>query len=157
MVGAAAAIVGVLMVAREPDPEWRAAGRASVGLAALAALGTGVFFWLLDLSAGPEPAWTIVVARAGGVAMLLVAAAWVRPSMAIPRDMAPALIAIGVCDVTANSLFVVATNHGLLSLVAVAGSMYSAVTVLLARVVLARAPGALPAARDRDRRSPASR
>ena len=48
MVGAAAAIVGVLMVARESDPEWRAAGRASVGLAALAALGTGVFFWLLD-------------------------------------------------------------------------------------------------------------
>ena len=68
--------------------------------------------------------------------MLLFAAAWLRPSMAIPRDMAPALIAIGVCDVTANSLFVVATNHGLLSLVAVAGSMYSAVTVLLARAVL---------------------
>jgi drug/metabolite transporter (DMT)-like permease len=30
----------------------------------------------------------------------------------------------------------VATNHGLLSLVAVAGSLYSAVTVLLARFVL---------------------
>lgn len=134
--GAVAAIVGVLLVARESDPEWRAAGRASIGLAALAALGTGVFFWLLDLSAGPEPAWTIVVARVGGVVVLIAAAAWLRPSMAIPGDMVPSLIAIGVCDVTANSLFVVATNHGLLSLVAVAGSMYSAVTVLLARAVL---------------------
>jgi uncharacterized membrane protein len=38
--------------------------------------------------------------------------------------------------VLANSLFAVATNHGLLSLVAVAGSLYSAVTVLLARFVL---------------------
>jgi drug/metabolite transporter (DMT)-like permease len=38
--------------------------------------------------------------------------------------------------VTANSLFAVATNHGLLSLVSVAGSLYSAVTVLLARLVL---------------------
>ena len=48
----------------------------------------------------------------------------------------PALLAIGFFDVLANSLFAVATNHGLLSLVAVAGSLYSAVTVLLARFVL---------------------
>jgi drug/metabolite transporter (DMT)-like permease len=136
MTGAVLAIAGVVVVAREPDPEWRAAGRASVGLAGFAALGFGTFFWLLDLSAGPEPAWTIVLARAAGVVTLLVAAAFARPSMRIPREMAPALVAIGVCDVTANSLFAVATNHGLLSLVAVAGSMYGAVTVLLARVVL---------------------
>ena len=60
----------------------------------------------------------------------------VRPSMRIERNMAPALVAIGVLDATANTLFAVATNHGLLALVAVAGSMYSAVTVLLARFVL---------------------
>jgi len=136
MVGSVAAIVGVVLVAREPDPEWRAAGRAAVGLAGLAALGFGTFFWLLDASSGPEPAWTIVAVRLAGVVTLLVAAIRVRPSMAIPREMLPALLAIGVCDVTANSLFAVATNHGLLSLVAVAGSMYGAVTVLLARVVL---------------------
>jgi drug/metabolite transporter (DMT)-like permease len=48
----------------------------------------------------------------------------------------PTLVVIGVCDVAANSLFAIATNHGLLSLVAVAGSLYAAVTVLLARFVL---------------------
>ena len=72
--------------------------------------------------------------------------------MAIPGDMVPSLIAIGVCDVTANSLFVVATNHGLFSLVAVAGSMYSAVTVLLARAVLGEHLARVAAGRDR--RSP---
>jgi len=46
------------------------------------------------------------------------------------------LLVIGCFDVLANSLFALATNHGLLSLVAVAGSLYSAVTVLLARFVL---------------------
>jgi drug/metabolite transporter (DMT)-like permease len=56
--------------------------------------------------------------------------------MQIEQGMVPALVAIGVLDITANSLFAVATSHGLLSLVAVAGSMYSAVTVLLARFVL---------------------
>jgi hypothetical protein len=38
--------------------------------------------------------------------------------------------------VLANSMYALATTHGLLPLVAVAGSMYSAVTVLLARFVL---------------------
>ena len=134
--GAVAAIVGVVLVAREPDPEWRAAGRASIGLAALAALGFGTFFLGLDAAAGDEPAWTVVVARVGGVATLLVAAAAMRPSMAIPSELWPALLAIGFCDVLANSLFAVATNHGLLALVGVVGSLYSAVTVLLARVFL---------------------
>ena len=135
-VGAVAGIVGVVLVSREPDPEWRAAGRLSIGLAALAALGFGTFFLGLDLSSGPSPAWTIVAARTGGVVTLLVAAAIVRPSMHIERELLPSLVAIGLFDVTANSLFAVATNHGLLSLVAVAGSLYSAVTVLLARFVL---------------------
>jgi drug/metabolite transporter (DMT)-like permease len=130
--GAAAAIVGVVLV----DPEWRSAGRASVGLAALAALGFGTFFLALDASAGDEPAWTIVAARVGGVTTLLVAAAAARPSLAIPRELWPSLLAIGCFDIAANSLFAVATNHGLLSLVAVAGSLYSAVTILLARVFL---------------------
>jgi drug/metabolite transporter (DMT)-like permease len=134
--GAAVAIPGVVLAAREPDPEWRAAGRAAVGLAALAAIGFGTFFLLLDLASGEEPAWTVVAARIGGVSALLVAAAAIRPSMRIPVSMAPALMAIGTCDVLANSLFAAATNHGLLALVAVAGSLYGAVTVLLARVVL---------------------
>ena len=136
VVGAAAGIAGVVLVAWEPDPEWRSAGRVAIGLAALAALGFGIFFLGLAAASGPRPAWTIVVARAGGVATLGVAAAFVRPSMRIEPALVPSLVAIGVFDVTANSLFAVATNHGLLSLVAVAGSLYSAVTVLLARFVL---------------------
>jgi drug/metabolite transporter (DMT)-like permease len=137
LVGAAAAIGGVVMVAREPDPEWHAASRTSIGLAALAAAGFGAFFLLLDLSAsGDAPAWTVVAARVGGVTTLLLAAAVIRPSMRIPGDMWPALFVIGCCDIAANSLFAFATDHGLLALVAVAGSLYSAVTVLLARVFL---------------------
>jgi drug/metabolite transporter (DMT)-like permease len=136
IVGVALAVPGVVLVAREADPEWRAASRGSLGLAALAAVGFGVFFLLLDASSGDEPAWTIVAARLGGVTVLVAAAAAVRPSLAIPRSIAPALLAIGFCDVLANSLFAVATNHGLLSLVSVAGSLYGAVAVVLAWFVL---------------------
>lgn len=134
--GAAVAVAGALLVAREPDPEWRSANARAVGLAALAALGFGTFFWFLDLASPPNPAWTIVAARAGGVALLVIAAARVRPQLPLDRKRLPALAVIGVCDVLANSLFALATNHGLLSLVSVAGSMYAVVTVLLARFVL---------------------
>jgi drug/metabolite transporter (DMT)-like permease len=135
-VGAAAALGGVVLVAREPDPEWRMAGRAAVGLAAIAALGFGAFFLGLADTAPDRPAWTVVAARAGGVATLMVAAARMRPSMRFERSLWPLLLGIGFLDIVANSLYTVATNHGLLPLVAVAGSLYSAVTVLLAAVVL---------------------
>jgi drug/metabolite transporter (DMT)-like permease len=157
-IGAVAAFTGAVLVAREPnrlrapsapvdaavgakapqrtDPDGRHGTTASVGLAALAGLGFGLFFWGLDLSSPPNPAWTIVAARVGSVMTLLVAWAIVRPPMPSDRSMLPALVLIGFCDVAANSLFALATNHGLLSLVSVAGAMYSAVTVLLARFIL---------------------
>ncbi len=136
--GAALTIGGVLLVAREPDPEWRRANRASVGLAALAALGFGVFILAIDEAASYSTSWSIVAARVGGVSLLIVAALALRPKIPRARGrVLGALLVIGVFDVAANSLFAVATTEGLLPLVAVAGSMYSAVTVLLARVFLA--------------------
>jgi drug/metabolite transporter (DMT)-like permease len=136
-VGAAVAIPAVVVVAREPDPEWRAASRNSIGLAALAALGFGVFFLLIDEVAESDPAWTIAAARAGGVTVLGVAALHARPKLPRARGrVLVALAAIGLLDVSANSLYAVATTHGILPLVAVGASLYSVVTVLLARFVL---------------------
>ena len=43
---------------------------------------------------------------------------------------------IGVLDLGANGLFALATTEGLLSVVAVLGSLYPAITVVLARFVL---------------------
>lgn len=134
--GAIAAITGVVMVAREPGGELRGVNRTSLVLAVLSAFGFGAFFLLLSLASHPNPAWTVVVARLSSVALLCLAALVVRPSMVVPRRLLPALLVMGVFDVTANSLFAIATNHGLLSLVGVSSSLYSAVTVLLAWFVL---------------------
>jgi drug/metabolite transporter (DMT)-like permease len=135
--GAAVAIAGVLLAAREPDPEWREASRASIGLAALAALGFGTFFLAIDEAAAEDPIWTIVAARIGGVTLLTLAVLRFRPRFPQARGSVLALLlTIGLFDVLANSLYAVATTHGILPLVAVAGSLYSAVTVVLARVFL---------------------
>jgi drug/metabolite transporter (DMT)-like permease len=136
-VGAAVAIAAVVLVSREPDPEWRRANRTAVGFGALAALGFGVFLLLIDRAAETDPVWAVAAARAGGVTLLAAAALHVRPSLPPARGaVLGALLAIGFFDILANSLFAVASTQGILPLVSVAGSLYAAVTVLLARVFL---------------------
>jgi drug/metabolite transporter (DMT)-like permease len=50
------------------------------------------------------------------------------------------LIAIGTLDIGANAMFAIAATQGLVSLVAVLGSLYPLTTVLLAAVVLRERP-----------------
>jgi drug/metabolite transporter (DMT)-like permease len=142
--GMAAALAGVILASRESEPaedlgaEHRAAGRAAVGLALVAALGFGTFFVGVDrASATAEVPWVIVISRSCSLVLVLIAALVARPRL--PRDAGSvgALAIIGVLDLGANGLFAIATTEGLLSVVAVLGSLYPAVTVVLARFVLA--------------------
>jgi drug/metabolite transporter (DMT)-like permease len=144
VVGMAAALVGVILASRECEPaedlgdEHRAAGRAAIGLAFVAAAGFGTFFVGVDrASATAEVPWVIVVSRSCSLVLVLIAALVARPRL--PRDAGSigALAVIGVLDLGANGLFAIATTEGLLSVVAVLGSLYPAVTVVLARLVLA--------------------
>jgi len=142
--GTALAIVGVLLVARETDPEWRQANRHAIGLAAVAALGFGIFLLLIDRAASQDPAWAVAAARSGGTGLLLVGALYMRPGLPRARGASlAALLAIGFFDILANSLYAVASTHGLLPLVSVAASLYAAVTVVLARFILGERLGAL--------------
>ena len=142
--GMVAALLGVILASRESEPAedlgagHRDAGRAAVGLALVAAAGFGTFFVGVDrASATAEVPWVIVVSRSCSLMLVLIAALVARP--ALPRDggSLAALAMIGVLDLGANGLFAFATTEGLLSVVAVLGSLYPAVTVVLARVVLA--------------------
>jgi drug/metabolite transporter (DMT)-like permease len=83
-----------------------------------------------------DVAWVLLAARSADVAVLLVACSFLRPPL--PRDGSSLLAigAIGVLDLLANLLFVLATSRGLLSVVGVLGSLYPVVTVILARIVL---------------------
>jgi drug/metabolite transporter (DMT)-like permease len=135
--GAVIAIGAVILVSREPDPEWREANRAAIGFAALAALGFGVFLLLIDRAAETDPVWAVAAARTGGVVLLAAATIAARP--AVPSGggrVLLALLAIGFFDILANTLFALASTEGILPLVSVAASLYAAVTVLLARVFL---------------------
>ena len=137
--GIVVAMGGIILAAREPaDVAPGLALRASLALAGLAALGFGTFFVLIDRATelGGAP-WSLLLVRVGEVALLGGLALATRPAMPSGvRDAAP-LLGIGVLDFSATAFFALATEQGLLSVVSVVGSLYPAVTVVLARVVLA--------------------
>jgi drug/metabolite transporter (DMT)-like permease len=133
------AMVGIVLAAREPGSAVPSrAVRASLGLALLAALGFGSFFVLIDAATedGGAP-WSLLLVRVGEALLLGAAALVARPRMpASLRDASPLLL-VGALDYLATALFALATEQGLLSVVSVVGSLYPAVTVVLARIVLA--------------------
>jgi drug/metabolite transporter (DMT)-like permease len=140
LAGIAAAVIGVALASREPDEApagTRSPARTSVLLALIAAAGFGTFFVTLRSSARASVIWALFVARGVDVAVLLAAAAIVRPAPPL-RDarVLAALVAIGFLDLGANGLYALATRHGLLSVVSVASSLYPLATVVLARVLL---------------------
>jgi drug/metabolite transporter (DMT)-like permease len=138
--GIGLACAGVILAAREApseDADTRRSGRVAIGLALLAAVGFGSFFAGIDRAEETgDVAWVLLAARTADVLILLAACAVVRPKLPTAPAALGAIAAVGVFDLLANLLFVIAAGRGLLSVVGVLGSLYPAVTVLLARVVL---------------------
>ena len=136
--GVALAVVGVVLASRELDEEGGrvARTRRSVLLALVAAAGFGTFFAGVGRAARADVFWALVVGRSTSVAVTGLAVAALRPPLAVPTARLPALATVGILDVSANALYGAAATKGLLSVVAVLGSLYPVVTVLLARAVL---------------------
>jgi len=136
-VGLAVTVVGVVLASREAHEEEQraAAGRLSVGLALLAAIGFGSYFVLSDSAADDSILWFLVLSRVIPVPTLIAVAAWSRAPRP-PRRSAVALLAGGTLDCGATGLYALANTKGALSIVSVVGSLYPVATVVLARVVL---------------------
>lgn len=154
-VGLVLAIVGVV-AASGPD---RSAGRSvtPIALAAVAAVGFGAALLLISRGAAFSPLMTMVTMRATSVLALAVVFAVGRAyrprhvrtaGSARPDDnearrvrrrpgrrLVGVVIMVGLFDVSANLAFGLASTAGALTIVAVLGSLYPAVTVLLARIL----------------------
>lgn len=135
--GIVLAVGGVALAAREqPEPGRPVRVAAGVPLALAAALGFGLFFVGMDRAAEADVAWAIFANRVTGVTLLALAALLLRPVLSLSRPDLGALVAVGALDATANGLFAIASTKGLVSLVAVLGSLYPVVVVALALLVL---------------------
>jgi drug/metabolite transporter (DMT)-like permease len=137
LAGVALALVGVVLVAREPGSSGGLS--AGVPLALLAALGFGSFFVFIDRASADDAYWAIVVARATA-ATLAVTVAVFRSALRVTARELPVLVAIGLFDVGANLALALALNEGLVSVVSVLASLYPVVTILLAVAILRERP-----------------
>ena len=140
--GLAVAFAGALLVSRPAKPEAAVPGMQRVALlnALAAALGIGLALTLLQQAAQAPGDATIGLTFVAALtnASVLVAITLTRGSgLRIPeRQYLPAVIGCGLLDVTANVLFAQASADGRAAVVAVLGSLYPLMTVLLARAWL---------------------
>jgi drug/metabolite transporter (DMT)-like permease len=135
--GIAVAIAGVAAASYEPPAEERGARTATgVGYALVAAVGFGIFFVGLDEGSNHDLVWTLVIGRSLSTGMLAVAALAARPSFEMSGRDLNAVLAVGVLDMGANALFAAGSTLGLVSVVAVLGSLYPVTTLVLARFLL---------------------
>ncbi len=133
--GALVALAGLVLVSRSPG-ELGPRLAAGVGLALVAALGFGFYFVFLDIAADDSAPWAVLVARLASTTVALTATLAAAVSLAMPRRLLLAVLAVGACDTGANVLFALATTRGLVSVVSVLTSLYPAVTVALAALLL---------------------
>jgi drug/metabolite transporter (DMT)-like permease len=136
--GIALALVAVVLVSAEDGLSSLLRARpGSLTPALLAGASFGLFFVLLDRTDDDAGLTPLVAARVMSVGFVLVLALSTGQSLRIPRDALPTVLLAGIGDMTANGLFLLATQQGgQLAIVGVLASLYPASTVLLAQVVL---------------------
>jgi drug/metabolite transporter (DMT)-like permease len=146
MVGLASALVGVVLAslgtAVEVESSPRRKPRLAVAAAVGAALCFGVFLLFLGRASAGSPhsqLWLAAAARAGALptlAVLLIANRTPPPWHSLKVRDIPPIVAVGLGDVTANTLFLFGATLGTLAVASVLASLYPIVTVMLARLVL---------------------
>ncbi len=119
--------------APRPSPGAR---RRAVALSLLAAVCMGLTLVAYDATARYDPLWAMLGGRLSSALVFSLVFLLLRPRVALTRTALPLIAAVGVFDTSANGLFALATTQGYLSIVAVLGTLYPVVTVLLAFVVL---------------------
>jgi drug/metabolite transporter (DMT)-like permease len=101
-----------------------------------AGVGFGLFYVLLERSPVDSGLWPLLGTRITLVGVLSLVVAARRFAAGVPSGMGLRLVGLGVVNTAADLLFLLATREGLLSLVAVITSMYPAVTVAMAGLLL---------------------
>ena len=143
-VGIACTMLGVLLVAGgekppdENDPEAVKRSGKGIGWALSSAVGFGLLFWLLGLRViphvgAPQTVWMIRLTCTVIAAVIILIA---RQPIGLPRNCRTISLGMGAGDTAAFVLSNRAMQIEQVAVISVLGSLYGAVTVALAAVVL---------------------
>jgi drug/metabolite transporter (DMT)-like permease len=146
VVGIVIAVPAIALVSWHPGGDDDSGARAGVAAGCLAGLAFALLFVALDRAGTRSGAWPLVPGQLVSVALTApVAYRGFRSARAPSRAALALTLAAGVLSATANLLFLAATGHGQLAIVAVLTALYPAVTVICARVLLSEQWGTLQA------------
>jgi drug/metabolite transporter (DMT)-like permease len=135
--GFALAILAIWLITKsEKSGQNDASGRPkSVAIAALAGVGFAGFYLCIHQASG-SPVWLATISRIGSFTTTAIAVAATRAPLVLDRPRAALGMLAGFLDITASTLFVYANQRGRLDEAVLITSLYPAVTVLLARLIL---------------------
>jgi drug/metabolite transporter (DMT)-like permease len=134
LAGIVVAVVGVVLASGPERAAERAArNRAPLIMAGIAALGFGTALVLVAKGGEHSVIMTITTMRlVNSVVASVVIAVFLRSATQAGKADLPALAVIAATDAGANGMYAIAANISLLSVTAVFGSLYPAVTAVLA-------------------------
>lgn len=139
LLGFALAIVAIWLITR-PEPQAGAESSetgAPKGVAAAALAGVGFAgFYLCIHQASGSPIWDAAISRVGSFTATAIAVVVTKATLRLDRPALALGAFAGFFDVSGTALFIFANQHGRLDEAVVITSLYPAVTVLLARLVL---------------------
>lgn len=132
LLGFGLAILSIWLLSRREHLGGRPAG---LGMALLAGLGFGGFFITLGQVSERTVFWPLVAGRlAACIVMAVFALSTRRP--VVPAGLPLGLLSLaGMLDVAGNLFFLLALQLGRMDVTAVLGSLYPAVTAILARLI----------------------
>jgi drug/metabolite transporter (DMT)-like permease len=135
--GFALAIFAIWLISRpEPQGDNDESGRPKgVVAAALAGVGFAGFYLCIHQASG-SPLWIAAISRIGSFTATAIAVAVTRAPLKLDRPSVVLGAVAGFFDVSASAMFIFASQHGRLDEAVVITSLYPAVTVILARLVL---------------------
>jgi drug/metabolite transporter (DMT)-like permease len=136
--GIALALVAVVLVSAEGGlAALRATRPPGLAPALVAGAAFGLFFVLLDRTSADAGLSPLVAARVASVALVVAVALGTGRAVRAGRAALPLIVVSGLGDMTANALFLLATQQGgQLAITGVLASLYPVSTVVLAQLVL---------------------
>ncbi len=142
--GIAIGLVAVVFVSYTPDDHPHGpVGVRILALACLSGVGFGLYFICLARADHDSGLWPLVISRLTSAALIVPLARSRRVAQPLTGRVLRLAVLAGVLDASANLFFLLASRHGLLSLASVITSLYPAMTVLLAVLVLSEHTGRL--------------
>jgi drug/metabolite transporter (DMT)-like permease len=133
LAGFGAALVGIWLLSRPQQLGTRPEG---LGMAVAAGVGFAGFFIFLDQIGGNAIFWPLVAGRVAACAVMAVFALAAHRPLLLRQAPVGLLTLAGILDVAGNLFFLLAIQSGRLDITAVLGSLYPAVTAILARLMI---------------------